>query len=291
MNETPQFHAIRCLGASGFHILRYAQWGDPANPHVMLCVHGLNRVGRDFDHLARALCARYRVICPDLPGRGASDWLDDPAGYGIEPTAADLVALIARLDVETVAWVGTSFGGLIGIALAGLPQSPISRLVINDIGPHIEWSGLAQIGAHVGSDPRFGTIDEAVAYLRRVSTGAAMRNEAEWREITCSVLKQTDAGYEFHYDPAIAAPLRTMGRRGFRAAERQMWQRYDAIACPTLLLHGARSDILSPETVAAMRRRGPRPQVVTFPGVGHAPMFFDPVQIAAVRDFLLEPAA
>ena len=286
----PRLHAVRCLGSAGFHIMRYAQWGDPDNPRVVICVHGLNRVGRDFDHLARALSTRYRVVCPDLPGRGASDWLRDPAGYGIEPTAADLTTLIARLDVEAVSWVGTSFGGLIGIALAGLPQSPIARLVINDIGPHLERGGLAQIGAHVGRDPRFGSIDEAVAYLRTVSAGAAMRNDAEWREITLSVLQRDGDGYVFYYDPAIADVLRTMGRRAFRAAEQALWQRYDAIACPTLLLHGEKSDILGAETVAAMQRRGPRPQVVTFPGVGHAPMFFDPIQIAAVRDFLFAEA-
>ncbi len=290
MTETPRFHAVRCLDATGFHTMRYAQWGDPTNPRAVICVHGLNRVGRDFDHLARALSARYRVVCPDLPGRGTSDWLRDPQGYGIEPTAADLVTLIARLDVETVAWVGTSFGGLIGIALAGLAQSPITRLVINDIGPHLEWTGLAQIGAHLGRDPRFASVEEAVAYQRTVSAGAAMRNDAEWREMTLSVLKRDGDGYVFHYDPAIAEVLRAMDPKALRAAEQQMWRRYDAIACPTLLLHGEKSDILGADTVAAMQRRGPRPQVVTVPGVGHAPMFFDSAQIAAVRDFLFAEA-
>jgi len=284
----PVLGAVQCLSPAGLHTMRFTQWGDPRNPRVLICGHGLTRVGRDFDHLARALCEHYRVVCPDVVGRGRSDWLRDPAHYHVRQYVHDMVTLIARLDVEQVAWVGTSLGGFIGMGLAGLPHSPIARLVLNDVGPRMEPASVARIGAYVGQPIRFESVAQAVEYNRSIAGGFAMRSDAEWREITESVLKRDGNGFVLHYDPAIGAAIRAMTPDVIAAGEQSLWQLYEAIACPTLLLRGENSDLLSAATASEMRQRGPRPRVVTFAGVGHAPMLFDPAQIAPVCAFLLE---
>jgi len=284
----PVFGAVQCLSPAGLHKMGYTQWGDPRNPRVLVCVHGLTRVGRDFDRLARALCDRYRVICPDAVGRGRSDWLRDPAHYMLSQYVADMVTLIARLDVDQVAWIGTSMGGLVGIGLSGLEQSPIVRLVLNDVGPRMELSALERIGTYVGQPIRFESLEQATEYNRSIAAGFAMRSDDEWREITASVLKVDGDGYVLHYDPAISVPVRALTPELIAAGEHMLWSLYDAIRCPTLLLRGERSDLLTVATAAEMSERGPRARVVTIPGVGHAPMLFDPEQIDVVKAFLLE---
>jgi len=284
----PTIGAVQCLSPAGLHTMRYTQWGDPRNPRVLVCVHGLTRVGRDFDRLARALCDTYRVVCPDVVGRGRSDWLRDPLHYLVRQYVSDMVTLIARLDIESVSWVGTSMGGLIGMGLAGMPQSPINRLVLNDVGPHIEPAALARIGAYVGRPVRFASLDEAVAYNRSIAAGFGLRDDAQWREATASVLRPDGDGFVLHYDPAIGIPLRAMTPEMAAAGEQALWLLYDAIACPTLVLHGADSDLLTKEAVQRMQERGPRPRVATIAGVGHAPMLFDLEQIGIVRYFLAE---
>ncbi len=283
----PATGAVQCLSPAGLHTMRYYQWGDAANPRVLVCVHGLTRVGRDFDRLARALAGEFRVVCPDIVGRGGSDWLRDPVHYQIGQYAADLVTLIARLDVAQVSWLGTSMGGLIGIALAGLPQSPIGRLILNDVGPRLELSGLQRIGAYVGQPVRFGNLDQATDYLRAVASGFGLNGDDQWRELAASSVRHQGDGLVLHYDPAIGLPLRALTAESVAAGEKLLWDRYDAIGCPTLLVRGERSDLLSTEAARQMQQRGPRPACTEVPGVGHAPMFFDAPQIAIVRDFLV----
>ena len=284
----PTLGEVQCLSPAGMHTMRYRQWGDPGNARVLVCVHGLTRVGRDFDRLARALCDRYRVVCPDVVGRGRSDWLQDPSHYSVHQYVGDMVTLIARLDVAQVAWVGTSMGGLIGIGLAGLARSPIARLVLNDIGPRAEPSSITRILSYVGQPIRFDSVEQATAYVRSIAAGFAMRDEAEWREIAESVLRPDGDGFVLHYDPAISAPWKTLTPEAIAAGEHALWRLYDAIRCPTLLLRGEHSDLLSAATAAEMTGRGPRPRLVSISGVGHAPMLFDPAQIGLVRSFLLE---
>lgn len=282
----PTFGAVQCLSPAGLHTMRYTQWGDPRNPRVLVCVHGLARQGRDFDHLARALCADFRVVCPDVAGRGASDWLPNPALYQLSQYVADMVTLIARLDVPAVDWLGTSMGGLIGIGLAGMPKSPIARLVLNDVGPQLALEGLLRIGSYVGQALRFDSLAQAVEYTRRVAPGFGMRDEREWQELTALTLRPEGDGFVLHYDPSIGVPLRALTPELVQSGEQALWRLYDAIACPTLVLRGENSDLLTPQAYAQMLVRGPRPEGVVIPGVGHAPMFFDPAQIAIVGDFL-----
>ena len=272
--------------------MAWTEWGDPANPRVLVCVHGLTRVGRDFDRLARALADRYRVVCPDVVGRGHSDWLRAPQYYAVPQYVADMVTLIARLNVDRVHWVGTSMGGLIGMALAAQPDTPIARLVINDVGPALDAAALARIADYVGKPQHFQTLDAAIDYVAAVSAPFGLRTRDEWREITEPVIRPVAAeqggGFRLHYDPAIGLPFRSVTVEGAAAGEAALWAAYDRIACPTLLTRGAQSDLLSAATARAMTERGPRARLVEFPGVGHAPMFMHDEQIAVVRQFLLE---
>lgn len=288
MSNTPRFDSVQCLSPAGLHRMAYAEWGDPHNPRALVCVHGLTRVGRDFDRLARALAEHYRVVCPDVVGRGRSDWLRDPAHYVVAQYVADMVTLLARLNAQSVHWVGTSMGGLIGISLAGLADSPISKLVINDVGPRLDAAALQRIGTYLGKPARFATLDEAVDYVTAVAAPFGLRTRDEWRELTEPGLRRDGDAWVLHYDPLIAVPFASVTPQSAAAGEAALWRLYDAVACPTLLTRGAQSDLLSAETAAEMARRGPCARLVEFAGVGHAPMFFDDDQIAVVRDFLLQ---
>jgi pimeloyl-ACP methyl ester carboxylesterase len=289
----PRLHHVQCLDTRGLHRMAYWEWGDAANPKVLVCVHGLSRQGRDFDTLARALCAEYRVVCPDVVGRGRSDRLVDPAGYQIPAYVADMVALLARLDAATVHWVGTSMGGLIGMGLASLAGSPIERLVLNDVGPTIRPEAIARIGSYLGLPMRWKTVEAAADYLQSISAGFGPHSREAWLALSRPMLVEAtdDAGapdgFKLHYDPAIAVPFRSVTPEIAAFAEAMLWRGFEAITCPTLLLRGADSDLLSTETARAMTERGPKARLVEFAGVGHAPTLLADDQVDAVRSFLL----
>jgi pimeloyl-ACP methyl ester carboxylesterase len=285
----PRLRTVQCLGRTGLHRMAYWEWGDPANPRVLVCVHGLSRQGRDFDTLARDLLADYRVICPDVVGRGRSDRLADPMGYAIPNYVADMVTLLARLDVEQVDWVGTSMGGLIGLGLASLPGAPVRRLVLNDVGPTIQPAALQRIGGYLGQPAHWRSLDEAAEALWAISQGFGPHTSQQWRQLTRPQLVPDGEGFKPHYDPAIAVPFRAITPELAATGEAMLWQSYDRLACPTLLLRGAESDLLSHATALAMTQRGPRARLHEFAGVGHAPMLVQPEQRAVVREFLLAP--
>lgn len=288
--KAPRFLSVRCLSPAGFHRMAYYEWGDPANPRVLVCVHGLTRTGRDFDFLGAALASEYRVVCPDVVGRGRSDWLRDPAHYSLSQYAQDMTVLLARLDVEEVDWLGTSMGGLIGMTLAAQPGAPIRRLILNDVGPLLPASALRRIGEYVGAAASFATLAEAENHLRRVSAPFGPLSEAQWHHLTLHAIRRDDDGrYRFCYDPAIAIPYHAMIDNPEGAKDIDLWPLYEAIRCPTLVIRGEKSDLLSRETVAAMRQRGPCAASVEIPDVGHAPMLMDEAQIAIVRDWLRQP--
>ena len=283
----PRLNHVQCLDTQGLHRMAYWEWGDPANPRVLVCVHGLSRQGRDFDALARAMLGEYRVVCPDVVGRGQSDRLADPNGYQIPSYAADMVTLLARLNASTLHWVGTSMGGLIGLVTAALKNSPVQRLVLNDVGPAIEPSALARIGTYLGMPVRWKTLDEAADALWAISQGFGPHTREQWLALTRPQLKVDGDGFVPHYDLQIAVPFRAITPEAAKAGEAVMWAMYDSLRCPTLLLRGADSDLLTPETAQAMTERGPKAELRQFAGVGHAPMLNSPDQIAVVREFLL----
>ncbi len=283
----PALRHVQCLGSNGLHRMAYWEWGEAENPRVVVCVHGLSRQGRDFDELARALAADFRVICPDVVGRGQSDWLRDPRGYQIPAYVADMVTLLARLDEAEVSWVGTSMGGLIGMALASLPGSPIARLVLNDIGPTLEPAALQRIGTYLGDPTVWPSTELAAQALWQVSSSFGPHTEAQWLELCRHQLKPVEGGgWRLHYDPAIALPFQSMTEETARAGSAALWHSYDAIRCPTLLIRGGQSDLLSRDTAEAMRHRGPQARLVEFAGVGHAPTLVQTEQIRVVTDFL-----
>ena len=289
----PRLHHLQCISATGLHRMAYWEWGDARNPRVLVCVHGLTRQGRDFDTLAQDLASDYRVICPDVVGRGLSGRLADPMAYGIPIYVTDMVTLVARLDVEQVDWVGTSMGGLIGIALAALPGTPIRRLVLNDAGPVVEPEFVQRLGSYLGVPAFWKTVEEAADALRLISAGFGPHSREQWLALTLPQLiadvQEGVAGFKPRYDPAIALPVRAMTPAIAAAGQAMLWQLYDRISGPTLLLRGAESDMLSSTTTQAMLGRGPRPQLHEFAGVGHAPTLVQADQRAVVRGFLLQP--
>lgn len=276
--------SVQCIGPHGFHRMAYAEWGNPANRKVLVCAHGLTRNGRDFDFLAQALADDYRVVCPDVAGRGRSDWLGVKSDYGFPVYVADMVTLLARLDADTVHWVGTSMGGIIGMLLASRPHTPISRLVLNDVGPVITAVSLRRIGEYVGKAPKFGDMAEAEAWIRAVSAPFGPLTDEQWLHLTRYSVRPVEGGFTMVYDPGLGDVF----RQAPVLLDVDLWDVYKAIRCPTLVIRGAESDLLTPETFRQMGESGPRARLAEIPGVGHAPVLMDGAQIALVRDFLLQ---
>ena len=264
--------------------MHYTEWGAEDNPKVLMCVHGLTRNCRDFDFLAQALEGDYRVVCPDIAGRGGSEWLKVSDDYGFPLYVADMVTLIARLNVESLDWVGTSMGGIIGMLLAAQPGNPIRRLVLNDVGPMVTGVSLQRIGQYVGNAPPFPDLLAAEQYIRAVSATFGPLTDAQWRHLTVTSLRQDSDGlYRMSYDPEIAAPFRKITN----FVDTDLWAFYDLLKCPLLLIRGAESDLLTRDTAQQMASRGPKASVIEIPGTGHAPMLMEDSQIAMVKNFLL----
>ncbi len=295
----PTLNYVSCPDADGGHRMAYWQWGQPDSDHVVVCVHGLSRQGRDFDVLAQALCQKsgntIRVVCPDVVGRGQSDWLKNPMGYQIPAYAADMLALLAQLKPRTLDWFGTSMGGLIGLVLAGSPDlplpTPVRRLVLNDVGPVMQWQALQRIGEYLGHTGRFDSLQQAADALWATSTSFGPHTPAQWLALSSPMVKPLAGApgkLTLHYDPAIAVPFRTVTAESVAQGEAMLWQLYDNISAKTLLVRGAESDLLTPATAQAMTQRGPHARLIEFAGVGHAPTFVVDAQVQAVLSFLLD---
>lgn len=286
--RAPVLKNVQCMSPGGLHQLAYKEWGDPANPKVLVCVHGLTRVSDDFDAMAQAMADQYRVIAPDVVGRGRSGWLPDPKHYHVGQYVSDMVTLLARVDAEVVHWFGTSMGGLIGMGLASIPDNPIRKLVLNDVGPTLNPPALLRIGSYVSQAVRFATFDEGVAYIRDVSASFGPHSDAEWRKLAGDVLKQeADGSWIRHYDLRLAEPFKSLTLESAAQGQAALWAAYEAIRCPTLVVRGELSDLLTRETAQEMTTRGPKAALVELPGIGHAPTFMHADQIAIARNFLL----
>ena len=277
--------SVRCLGKAAFHRMRYYDRGHGRGAPVVICVHGLTRTGRDFDALAQVLARDFRVVCPDIVGRGESDWLADKSGYAYPQYMTDLTALIASVapgEDARVYWVGTSMGALLGMLMAALPRTPIVRLVMNDAGMRVPKNALERLALYVAKEWRFGTYEELDAHTRQAYAPFGPLTDAQWRDFTARGARQLDDGAWIpSYDPAIGNAFKG------ELADIDFSTAWDAIRCPTLVLRGADSDVLSRETAFAMTERGPRAELVEFGGVGHAPALVSDDQIETVRDFLM----
>ena len=280
--------------------MAYWSWGESSAPHVVLCVHGLTRQGRDFDLLAQALVAAakdanlpaIRVICPDVVGRGKSDWLQDPMGYQFAQYAGDMAVLIQSLNaqhpIERLDWVGTSMGGVIGMLLAAqqLP-TPVRHLVLNDIGPVVSWSSILNMKTYVGQVGKFESVQQAANAMWEISKSFGPHTAEEWLALSQNMVRRLEDGtYTLHYDPALREPIRAVTQEQAQVGEAALWQVYDLIQCQTLLIHGAESELLSLSAVREMQQRGPRAQVASVQGVGHAPTLTHEDQIDIVLQFL-----
>ena len=284
--------SVQCCSPTGLHHMSYKEWGDQNNPEILICAHGVTRVGDDFDTLARELSDHYRVICPDVVGRGRSGKLLDPRLYTVPQYVSDMITLIARVTAHNedakIDWFGTSMGGLIGMALASLPGNPVRKLVLNDIGPTLDPAALLRIGDYIGQDLRFPDFDSAAKFVREVSFSFGAHSEEQWHKLASDVLRQDDNGsWIRHYDMGLAHPFRAATAETAKADEAALWGAYDAIRCPTLLVRGANSDLLSHDTALMMTTRGPKAELVEIADVGHAPTFIHGDQLAIARKFLI----
>ena len=299
----PTLNYVMCPDAASGHRMAYWEWGQPQSTHVVVCVHGLSRQGRDFDALARALCEEsghaVRVVCPDVAGRGQSDWLKDPQAYQIFTYAADMMVLLAQLKPTTLDWVGTSMGGLIGMALAGQGSDAsresgalaVRRLVLNDVGPAIEWQALQRIGNYLGNTGEFDSVQQAADAMWAISSSFGPHTPEQWLALSRHMVRPLDDAsgrVTLHYDPAIALPFNSLTQESVAQGEAMLWHLYDNITATTLLTRGAQSDLLKRETALAMTGRGPKARLVEFQGVGHAPTLVANDQLQAVTSFLLD---
>lgn len=287
-----RLNSVVCSSPAGLHRVAYKEWGDPANRNVLVCVHGVTRVSDDFDQLAQALCDRYRVVAPDMAGRGRSEPLLRAELYSLGQYVNDMITLIARVTANDeqggVDWLGTSMGGLIGMKLAALEGTPIRKLVLNDIGPVLNQQAMQRIGDYIGQDLRFPTFEAGEHFVRQVSMSFGEHTEQEWHKLARDVLRQQpDGQWVRHYDLALAQPFRAMTAERAELDQAELWAAYDAIRCPTLLVRGEQSDLLTRETALEMTRRGPRPKLVEIANVGHAPTFIHDDQIAIAQEFLI----
>ena len=305
--------SVLCLSPGGFHRIAYLDWGCVANDHVVLCVHGLARNSRDFDFLAAELARDCRVVCPDVVGRGDSEWLADKSDYRFSTYLADAAVLLARAtaparprffglfrrlrdagaESKRIDWVGTSMGGLIGMLLAAKPGSPIRRLVLNDVGPFISWGSLYRLKGYVGGARSFESVAAAESWIREVCAPFGRLTDKQWRHLARhSVYEAKKGDYRLRYDPGIGEALRghsdpelPLGPNFLAGID--LWSTWAEVRCPVLVLRGADSDVLTRDTVARMQAGKPDLQVVEFEGAGHAPALMDRGQIAAVTRFLL----
>jgi len=305
------------LSPGGFHRIAYADWGKPSASQVVVCVHGLSRNCRDFDFLARDLAGNCRVVCPDVVGRGDSEWLADKGDYRFSTYLSDAAALIARITAPAppavfgtfrgprnsagpaqIDWLGTSMGGLIGMLLAAKRGSPIRRLVLNDVGAFISWGSLYRLKGYIAGGGAFKSIDEVEAYLREACAPFGPLTDEQWRHLAeHSATRGDDGRFRLRYDPAIGDTMRVsspdpelpLGPNFLAGID--LWSTWAEVRCPTLVLRGAESDVLSRDTLERMRALRPDTEVLELPGVGHAPALMSYDQIAAIREFLLRPAA
>jgi len=305
--------SVLCLSPAGFHRVAYLDWGPVASDHVVLCVHGLARNSRDFDFLAAELARKCRVICPDVVGRGDSEWLADKSDYRFSTYLADAAVLLARVTAprrsvlsglfgrwpafrrasKRIDWVGTSMGGLIGMLLAAKPGSPIRRLVLNDVGPFVSWGSLYRLKGYVGGGRSFPSLAAAESWLRDVCAPFGRLTDKQWRHLARhSVHVAAKGDYRLRYDPGIGNSLGGHSDPEFPLGPNfltgiDLWSTWAQVRCPVLVLRGADSDVLTRATVERMRTEKPNVQVVEFEGAGHAPALMDPRQIAVVARFLL----
>ncbi len=271
------------------HKLHYYSWGDAANPRKLLCLHGLTRNARDFDYLAEALAEYYHVIAPDMPGRGKSPSLDDALQYTYATYLHDVLSLTTALKIASLDLVGTSMGGILGMMLGNIKPDLIRRLMLNDIGAVITKEGLESIMAYIGHAGPFNTYKQAKDMLRERMASFGIEKNEHWQHIfTHNVVQAADRRYYLAYDPELITPLRNETSDFKEFEDISLWEYWENLKCPVLLLRGGDSDIFTQDTADAMcKSHAAGCKLITYPGVGHAPALMDKEQINNVKQWLL----
>ncbi|MEM8748890.1 MAG: alpha/beta hydrolase [Pseudomonadota bacterium] len=274
------------LGFHGFHRINYLEWGNVdqfKHQETLLCVHGLTRNARDFDYFAAKMCDRYRVICPDVVGRGDSDHITGPDAYNYLQYNSDMNALIGRLEVTEVNWVGTSMGGIIGMVLASVAQSPIRRLVVNDIGPEVSRDALMSIAQYIGRSDEFASLKEVEDYLRSIYFEFAPMTDEDWEHMARYSSRRTKTGkFRLKVDSRVGEAF----RESISYFNVDMWETWEKITCPVLVLRGCQSSFLSEETAQRMLTCGPQTTLVEFEDTGHTPTLRNDEQVSVIEDWL-----
>jgi cobalt-zinc-cadmium efflux system protein len=276
---------VECINGEGRHRMAYHAWGDPSNPQVLICAHGLTRRGSDFKTLAQAMCQDFYVVCPDVVGRGDSDRLSNPMQYAVPQYVADMTQLVKHLGAAQLNWFGTSMGGLIGMVYAAMPNSPIRKMLINDVGPRIEPEAIARLSSYVGQPFSFSNRADALEKLNAICATFGDHTPEEWEIYNGPMLAQRDGKWVMHYDPDIAVPFTSVNPIMAKAGEMAMWHAFKQIHIPILIVRGGDSDLLSAATVAEMCKSNPYARSIEIPNVGHAPSFIKAEQIALAKEF------
>jgi pimeloyl-ACP methyl ester carboxylesterase len=272
---------VTCAGRE----IHFTEWGRE-HPRTVIAWHGLARTGRDMDELAESLADRYRVLCPDTLGRGFSQWSPDPGReYNLAFYARLAAELFDRLGIARAHWIGTSMGGAIGtVCASGLLKDRIQSLVLNDNAPRLAAAAIERIRNYAGSPPSFAGMAELEAFFRQVYKPYGWLSDAQWRRLTeTSMRRLPDGRVTPHYDPAMVRQFTD------HPDDYELWEHYDRLRIPVLLLRGAESDLVLPDAAAEMLTRGPGnlglTRVVEIPGCGHAPALNVPEQLDLVRAF------
>ncbi|GHA60739.1 alpha/beta hydrolase [Amylibacter ulvae] len=272
------------LNFNGFHRIKYLDWGNHDDgADTLVCVHGVTRNGHDFDNLAERLCKKYRVICPDVVGRGESDHLINGEGYDYLQYNADMNVLLARLNAPKVDWLGTSMGGIIGMVLASLPQTPIRRLILNDIGPEIRRDSLVEIGEYIGRSGEFRNRKDLENYMRKIYAEFHPMSDDDWAHMVEHASVRTRTGkYRLRMDPAIGDAFRSQ----ISLFDLDMWDTWEKIQCPVLILRGENSKFFSKDTAEKMLERHPNASLVEFADAGHTPTLRNKEQMDVIEKWL-----
>lgn len=277
----PTDHFYFGLSNEGFHRNYYRQWGDPDNDNIIICVHGVTRLSRDFDTLAEALSSEYRVICPDIVGRGYSDWFGNQQNYNFLQYCADMNALIAHINADKVHWIGTSMGGLIGMILSAMSQTPIQSLILNDVGPDLKRIELQRLGKYIGKAPTFNNQKELFDYYKETYQAYGRLPAKQWKNMALYSSFEEDYGYRIHYDPKIGDAF----RKSYSFYNFDLWRYWDEIDCPSLLIRGELSTFFTEKTAEKMCIRGEDVQFQRVKNIGHAPLLNSKSEINFIRKF------
>lgn len=291
---------VLCASEEGFHRIAYTEWGTTtSDSSAVVCVHGLTRNSRDFDALANYLSSQgHHVFCPDVVGRGDSDWLKNASQYNFKRYLTDMNILISRTGAKHIDWVGTSMGGLIGIMMAALPNTPIRHLILNDVSPQVPIQALWHLAKYVGKDPVFATKEQAKAYYKTVYAEFGDLTEEQWDYFTDhSVTEQAPGVFISKLDPNIHEPkfcwqtIKDFFCHPHKALEGilfdvDLWEFWKSIQCPVLVIRGQRSNLLLPEHIHKMKRTHSQVDLLEIENAGHAPALLDPDQHEAIRSWL-----